>query len=120
MGKQVSFDVFAALLYSLAQKVDTRGIDLKWGISISAAFLASILACLCSQPGDMILTGSYQGTTKQSLPQIVSSIYKQHGLGGFYIGVQARLAHVASIITSQLVLYDIIKLLLGLPITGSH
>jgi hypothetical protein len=51
---------------------------------------------------------------------IIRHIYQQHGLGGFYIGLQARLAHVASIITTQLVLYDLIKMALGLPVTGAH
>lgn len=124
MGKQVSFDFFSSnfrtLSTSLLSPEQVKSFDLKWVISVSAAFFASIVACLSSQPGDMILTRSYRGTTHLSLPQIITSIYRSHGLGGFYIGLQARLAHVASIITSQLVLYDIIKLLLGLPITGSH
>ena len=34
--------------------------------------------------------------------------------------LQARIAHVALIITSQLVVYDIVKQALNLPVTGSH
>ena len=33
----------------------------------------------------------------------------KNGLSGFYVGTSARIFHVASIITTQLVLYDIIK-----------
>jgi solute carrier family 25 phosphate transporter 3 len=114
--------------------------DAKWPISVGAAFLASIVACLSSQPGDMILTATYKGAGghgghaahgsaesgaggsagSKDFSAIVAGIYRQHGLGGFYLGLQARLAHVASIITSQLVAYDLIKLALGLPVTGSH
>ncbi|RYH20684.1 hypothetical protein EON65_22715 [archaeon] len=132
MGKQVSFDIIAKQLHGAAEKL-FQGQDVKFGISLVAAFLTSIIACVASQPGDMILTATYKGghgghhgdasTTSDSpsgfLP-IIGHIYRQHGLGGFYIGLQARLAHVASIITSQLVMYDIIKMALGLPITGSH
>ena len=121
MSKQVSFDIFAVILYSLASKFkETKSLNLKWVISLTSAFLASILACLSSQPGDMILTTSYQSTTGKNVFKIINQIYTQHGLAGFFIGTQALIAHVASIITSQLVLYDIIKLALGLPITGSH
>merc|ERR1719223_2327630 len=48
MGKQVSFDLVAGLLYTLL-----------------AAFVASIFACITSQPGDMILTATYKGATDQ-------------------------------------------------------
>ena len=121
MAKQVSFDIFAVILYNLASKFkQTKDMNLKWAISLLSAFLASILACLSSQPGDMILTQSYRSTSGANVFKIINEIYKTHGLGGFFIGTGARIAHVASIITSQLVLYDIVKLLLGLPVTGSH
>jgi solute carrier family 25 phosphate transporter 3 len=133
MGKQVSFDFFAKILYALAAHFTLAANDVKWFISIGAAFLASIMACLSSQPGDMILTATYgshhgpvdpkakvNATEDKSFSSVVRSIYKKHGLGGFYLGTQARLVHVASIITTQLVLYDLIKMGLGLPVTGSH
>ena len=121
MGKQVSFDIITKILYGLVAKLSLNGMELKWIISTLSAFLASIFACLSSQPGDMILTATYKGKgLDKSFASIVKNIFHTHGLGGFYIGTSARLAHVASIITSQLVLYDIIKAALGLPITGSH
>lgn len=120
MSKQVSFDLFAALLYSVATSIPLRPADLKWVISVGAAFLASILSCLFSQPGDMVLTATFNDKTQRSFSAIVADIYRQHGIGGFFLGTKARLAHVASIITSQLVIYDIVKLALGLPATGSH
>lgn len=121
MGKQVSFDLITKILYGIVLKLSLNPTDLKWIISTLSAFLASIFACLSSQPGDMILTETYKGKgSDRSFSTIIKNIFKAHGLGGFYIGTSARLAHVASIITSQLVLYDIIKAALGLPITGSH
>ncbi len=121
MGKQVSFDIFAVMLYSIASHIDTKNMDMKWIISTGSAFLASIVACLFCQPGDMILTATYKGKgNARGFVPIVKNIYAKHGVAGFFLGVQARLAHVASIITSQLVIYDVVKMSLGLPVTGSH
>ena len=213
MGKQVSFDMFAKALYAAAAYFALSsgggssngggGVDVrtKWAISLGAAFLASIVACLSSQPGDMILTATYKGaggghshgqaaaaapasaavkltgagahatkhahshahggaaksgascavktstatvtkdangkvcklpvkdtgssnsnsdSDSRAFSAVVSDIYRKHGVGGFYLGIQARLAHVATIITSQLVIYDLLKIALGLPVTGSH
>jgi solute carrier family 25 phosphate transporter 3 len=51
---------------------------------------------------------------------VVSNIYETQGLKGFVTGISARFLHVGAIITSQLVLYDTVKQLLGLPATGAH
>jgi solute carrier family 25 (mitochondrial phosphate transporter), member 3 len=120
MSKQVSFDIFASWLYALVEMSNFTREDVKWGISLTAAFLASILACLSSQPGDMILTATYKGKSNLGVLGIVKDIYSKQGISGFFTGIQARIAHVAAIITLQLVLYDIIKIALNLPTTGSH
>jgi Mitochondrial carrier protein len=154
---------------------------LKWVVSILAAAMASVVACLMSQPGDMILTETYKshsprahsaphtaplttepttelttdpmadpttehttdmlpsGTitpetlqpatmtepessslSQQTFATVIQAIYARGGLTEFFRGLQARLVHVGMIITSQLVIYDIVKQLLGLPATGSH
>ena len=120
MSKQVSFDMFATILYSIAATAQLSASDVKWVISLTSAFFASILACLSSQPGDMILTATYRSKTGAGIGEIISEIYKKHGLSGFFIGVKARMAHIITIITSQLVMYDIIKIALKLPASGSH
>ena len=136
MGKQVSFDVLAAFFYAQAQRQARFTLaELKWTISLVSAFLASIAACISSQPGDMLLTETYSGSghghghgpaaapeavAGRGVGQIARDIYARHGLGGFFLGLQARLSHVASIITSQLVINDLVKTALGLPATGAH
>jgi solute carrier family 25 phosphate transporter 3 len=121
MAKQVSFDVFAGLLYSMLQKNEKfTPDDIKWLVSVTAAFIASIFACIFSQPGDMILTETYKGKSGQGFFGVIDSIYKKGGLSAFFTGTGARILHVSSIITSQLVIYDIVKQLLGLPATGKH
>lgn len=122
MAKQVSFDIIAGFLYSYLSKTGKGPVDdLKWIVSVISAFLASIFACISSQPGDMILTETYKGNSAAGFFGVISSIYKtKGGVNGFFTGTGARILHVSTIITSQLVIYDIVKQLLGLPATGSH
>eukprot|EP00593_Proboscia_inermis_P002960 CAMPEP_0171296408 /NCGR_PEP_ID=MMETSP0816-20121228/5063_1 /TAXON_ID=420281 /ORGANISM="Proboscia inermis, Strain CCAP1064/1" /LENGTH=333 /DNA_ID=CAMNT_0011769811 /DNA_START=24 /DNA_END=1025 /DNA_ORIENTATION=+ len=120
IGKQVSFDVVAGLLYAALAKIELSAVDFKFVISVLSAAIASVLACITSQPGDMILTKTYKTTTGKSFRNIIADIYKEGGLGGFFTGTGARIVHVGMIITSQLVIYDTVKQLLGLPATGSH
>ena len=92
----------------------------KWLVSVSAAFCASLVACILSQPGDMILTETYKGSEAGSFRKVLAALYGRGGLAEFFRGTGARIVHVGMIITSQLVIYDIVKQLLGLPATGSH
>jgi solute carrier family 25 phosphate transporter 3 len=118
-GKQVSFDEIAKVLYSIVPYPKSTATKLE--VSFAAAFLASIVACIFSQPGDAILTETYKGkgSNLTSFSKAVNRIYDRQGLKGFYSGLTARLIQVGAIITSQLVLYDYIKQALGLPATGS-
>jgi solute carrier family 25 phosphate transporter 3 len=123
-AKQVSFDVFASTLYLFAYQVNLAPMDVKTEVSIAAAFAASILACIASHPGDVILTDTYKkgeviGGRIPPLGHVVATIYKSQGISGFFTGLTARFFHVGAIITSQLVLYDYVKQLLGLPATGT-
>jgi solute carrier family 25 phosphate transporter 3 len=113
----------------------------KWAVSVVAAMIASVMACLLSQPGDVILTETYKGADvknaksknqsaapkSRGLGEVSASIYARHsdegliqGLSGFYTGLYARLVHVGMIVSSQLIIYDLVKQFLGLPATGSH
>ncbi len=121
MAKQVSFDIVAALLYGILNGKDLKAEDLKWVVSVLSAFVASIFACISSQPGDMILTETYKNSSGLGFFGVIKSIYEtKGGVSGFFTGTGARIVHVSTIITSQLVIYDIVKQLLGLPATGSH
>lgn len=130
--KQVSFDVIAAMLYTAAyNSLHLAPNNIKVEVSIVAAFLASILACIASHPGDVILTDTYKkdapgsvagnggSSTLPPFMDVISVLYKDEGINGFFTGIGARFLHVGAIITSQLVLYDFIKQLLGLPATGA-
>ena len=121
MAKQVSFDIVAGILYSFLAQGGKKAEDLKWFVSVTSAFVASLFACIFSQPGDMILTETYKGQNGSGgFIGVIKEIYKSGGIPAFFTGTGARIIHVSSIITSQLVIYDIVKQLLGLPATGSH
>lgn len=120
MAKQVSFDIVATMLYGIFAERGLKKTDIKWVVSVLAAFVASIFACISSQPGDMILTETYKGKSGSGFFGVIGNIYNSGGAPAFFTGTGARIVHVSSIITSQLVVYDIVKQLLGLPATGSH
>eukprot|EP00980_Cylindrotheca_fusiformis_P003058 scaffold713_cov131-Cylindrotheca_fusiformis.AAC.16 len=117
-GKQVSFDMLAAFFYQFFAKF--MEVVNKWFVSVAAAACASLVACILSQPGDMILTETYRAETVAPFSKAVQEIWSRGKLMEFFRGLQARILHVGMIITSQLVVYDIVKQMLGLPATGSH
>jgi len=124
IAKQVFFDCATKSFYALVATNSIKILPkdkLKLAISVSSAFLASIAACIFSQPGDMILTETFKDSKRdRNIFSVIKSIYKRDGLRGYFLGTEARIFHVAAIITSQLVVYDIVKQLLGLPATGKH
>jgi solute carrier family 25 phosphate transporter 3 len=115
MAKQVSFDIIATLLYKLLGDK-----DMQFLVSVLAAASASLFACIFSQPGDVILTETFKGKDSGSFPAVISTIWGRGGVPAFFTGTSARIVHVGMIITSQLVIYDIVKQALGLPATGAH
>eukprot|EP00527_Entomoneis_sp_CCMP2396_P009280 CAMPEP_0198138346 /NCGR_PEP_ID=MMETSP1443-20131203/1744_1 /TAXON_ID=186043 /ORGANISM="Entomoneis sp., Strain CCMP2396" /LENGTH=336 /DNA_ID=CAMNT_0043800075 /DNA_START=185 /DNA_END=1195 /DNA_ORIENTATION=- len=131
-GKQVSFDVFAIMLYKLYRDFEDKVVlnesQIKWVVSVASAFLASLVACIFSQPGDMILTETFRKPTsgvindanRRKFGNVVKRLHDEGGIPQFFTGTGARIVHVSTIITSQLVIYDIVKQMLGLPATGSH
>ena len=98
MTKQVTFDIFAGMLYTAADAYSLTGV--KFEVQVAAAFLASILSCITSHPGDVILTCTFKNGGGSSLNKVASEIFEERGLEGFVSGLSARFLHVGSIITS--------------------
>jgi solute carrier family 25 (mitochondrial phosphate transporter), member 3 len=119
LGKQVSFDEVAKYLYNAVETPFNAFTELQ--VSFTSALSASIVACVLSQPGDVILTATYKerGATPVDFCSVTEAVYDRQGIRGFYSGLTARFIQVGAIITSQLLLYDYVKLGLGLPATGS-
>lgn len=119
MAKQVSFDLWSSFLYATALKYSLSVSTVKTEVEIAAAFLASFIACVASHPGDVVLTRTYKEFTPEGSVGALKALYEENGVNAFVSGITARFFHVGAIITTQLVLYDIIKQLLGLPATGT-
>jgi len=122
LGKQVTYDDICQALYSVVPNVNDSSTKVE--VSLVAACCASVIACILSQPGDVLLTETYKdksgSSVSRSFLDVGSKIYNERGgVAGFYSGIVARLIQVGGIITSQLLLYDFIKQSLGLPATGS-
>ena len=120
--KQVSFDFCASFLYSLVATSVLSGptaSKARFGISLASAFLAAILSRVASQPGDMLLSVVNAHKGKASVNDFIRNIFAVDGIGGFFVGIKARMLHVGLIVTTQLIIYDWIKLLMGIGLTGS-
>ena len=117
-AKQVSFDVAAGAIYSA---LGAYAANLAFGVEVAAAFSASVVACIMSHPGDVLLTASYQSKENGAggFFTTVTNIYDNGGFKAFFRGLNARFIHVGFIITSQLVIYDQIKQALGLAASGA-
>jgi len=126
MGKQVSFDMFTTTLYNvMVPYAWLPQAELNLGVEAGAAFLASTIACISSHPGDVILTETYKKDSTSGLVEKkgflsnIAKIYERGGIPAFFRGISARFLHVGVIITCQLVIYDQLKQLLGLPASGA-
>jgi solute carrier family 25 phosphate transporter 3 len=127
IGKQVGFDLAsrlvraasAALLASAAGDAPERDWIARFA-PVMAALPAAVTAAVLSHPGDMVLTEYYKSSGGASVVEALRGIVSRGGAAGLFVGLRARLVHVVSIIWVQLVMYDKIKVFLGLPATGSH
>ncbi|EKX38819.1 hypothetical protein GUITHDRAFT_143999 [Guillardia theta CCMP2712] len=104
-------EVFDALPRLIEEKTPA----IKFTISTLCAMVAAIASSLASQPGDSILSEVNKGGEKT-----IADVIKSFELSDYFRGTQARLVHMMSIVTVQLVLYDIIKASVGLSATGAH
>eukprot|EP00545_Synedropsis_sp_CCMP1620_P014721 CAMPEP_0119019194 /NCGR_PEP_ID=MMETSP1176-20130426/21185_1 /TAXON_ID=265551 /ORGANISM="Synedropsis recta cf, Strain CCMP1620" /LENGTH=131 /DNA_ID=CAMNT_0006973341 /DNA_START=12 /DNA_END=407 /DNA_ORIENTATION=- len=121
ISKNVAFDFLTRASYGMMR---TGGMALTTNTKIMIPFVCalatSILATICSQPGDMLLSlvNAHEGTKRTN--DFAKDIIKgEWGLKGFFVGTKSRLLHVGIIVTSQLILYDVIKRMVGIAATGS-
>lgn len=121
--KNVSFDVFTKAAYRIAIAYGfAMNHATKFTIPLVAAVLASILSCIASQPGDMLLSlvSAHQGEQRSATAIGRDIMRSDKGIRGFFVGLNCRLYHVGIIVTLQLVLYDFLKQLCGGIATGVH
>ena len=91
-----------------------------FSVPLVAAALASVLATIASQPGDMLLSlvNAHEGEirTRDVWRNVLRS---ERGIRGLFVGFKTRLLHVGIVVTLQLLIYDYAKRLCGIAATGS-
>jgi solute carrier family 25 phosphate transporter 3 len=121
ISKNVAFDILTRMSYGAMQTwgMAVTGVT-KVLIPLVCAFITSVLSTISSQPGDMLLSlvNAHEGTKRTN--DFMRDILKgEWGIKGFFVGVKSRFLHVGIIVTTQLILYDFIKRLVGVAATGS-
>jgi len=117
--KHVSFDVITNAAYGFAVSC---GIQLdatnKLVNPIISAYFTSVLSCISSHPGDMLLSvvNAHEGDRKTR--DFAKEIWQRDGLRGLFVGIAPRFLHVGIIVTMQMLIYDMVKRLCGCGITG--
>lgn len=122
-----SFEVLTSSAYSfLAQTGLAReeALQYQFLITFTMALVSAVLSCLVSQPGDTLLSfvnksdrgGVKGGDVLLVMRDAVGSV----GMKGLFAGTKARLYHVSFFVTVQLLVYDFVKQLCGIPVTGVH
>lgn len=117
--KNVSFDIFTTALYAMmrAQSVAMTA-GMKFAVPLVSAVVASILSCITSQPGDMVLSLINAQEGEERPASIFRRIFSDSGIGGFFVGFKTRMVHVGMVVTLQLLIYDYVKRMCGIAATG--
>eukprot|EP00290_Baffinella_frigidus_P000860 CAMPEP_0180174280 /NCGR_PEP_ID=MMETSP0986-20121125/36061_1 /TAXON_ID=697907 /ORGANISM="non described non described, Strain CCMP2293" /LENGTH=341 /DNA_ID=CAMNT_0022126597 /DNA_START=114 /DNA_END=1139 /DNA_ORIENTATION=- len=113
----VSYEILTSQAYALLADQGVRpDASLKLLVSLGCSLVAATLSSLASQPGDSVLSEVNKGADGADIASILSTF----GPADYFRGTGARLVHMLSIVSTQLVLYDEIKQLVGLAATGAH
>lgn len=119
--KNVSFDIITKNAYAFLRR-QGQGLSstTMFVVPLVSAAIASVLACVSSQPGDMLLSlvNAHEDDDRRTL-DFSKDILRTRGIRGFFVGMQARIYHVGIIVTMQLLIYDFVKRLCGIAATGS-
>ena len=120
LTKNVSFDFLTKFFYSTMR---TRGMKITAGtaftVPLISAAIASVMSCISSQPGDMVLSvvNAHEGD-RRPMDMLRDIVQSDRGIGGLFVGFKTRLLHVGVIVTIQLLVYDYVKRLVGIAATG--
>jgi solute carrier family 25 (mitochondrial phosphate transporter), member 3 len=119
--KNVSFDFLTTFFYAiLRMQGAAMSAATSFTVPLVAAGIASILSCISSQPGDMLLSliNAHEGeiSTRDLLRNVMRS---KQGVRGLFVGFKTRMLHVGIIVTLQLLIYDYAKRICGIAATGS-
>jgi len=118
--KNVSFDFITTMVYNYVRSSGKQlTAQMKFIIPLTSAMAASVLSCVSSQPGDMLLSAVNAHEGDKKTRDFFREILEEDGVNGFFRGMRARFLHVGLIVTVQLLIYDFVKRLCGIAATGS-
>ena len=113
--KQVTFDVILSIAYASWIGLSDLNSQFKFMITLISAIIAGAVSAVGSQPGDTLLSLVNAHEGKKSTTDFAKEIMTREGMKGFFVGMKTRFLHVGIMVTVQLVLYDFLKRLCGLP-----
>lgn len=114
----VSYDLLTKQAYLALQAAHVHtDPSLSLAVSFACSLIAAVLSSLASQPGDSLLSELNKGGS--SFGSSPAEIAQAMAFQDFFRGTSARLVHMMAIVSTQLVIYDLVKQLVGLPATGA-
>jgi solute carrier family 25 phosphate transporter 3 len=90
------------------------------GISVLCGTLAGAASAVVSHPPDTLLSkiNAYENLEKESATTRMRKILKETGFRGIWAGIGTRIFMVGTLSASMFLIYDSVKVLVGLPTTG--
>lgn len=144
LAKQIPYTVTKLVTFDVLVRLASRAASCDWGrssgcsqqpgrgrgvaLTLCCAVAAGILSSLASQPGDSLLStlnsegrqgGEENNEVEVELPQesvarAMARIVREAGFFGLFRGTTARMMHVTSIVTMQLLIYQTVKSMVGI------
>ncbi|MBW0496383.1 hypothetical protein O181_036098 [Austropuccinia psidii MF-1] len=120
MMKFWSFEATVAKIYaSLGKPKESYNKLQQLGVSFVGGYIAGIFCAVVSHPADTMVSKLNAVGKEGSAKPTVGSIYKEIGFGGLWAGLGTRIVMIGTLTALQWLIYDYVKVVFGLPTTGS-
>jgi solute carrier family 25 phosphate transporter 3 len=88
-------------------------------VSTVAGVAAGVVSAVCSHPADTVLSRINMARKRDAAVPSIRSVINEIGFGGLWKGIGLRCAMVGTISGGMFLIYDSVKVLTGLPTTGT-
>ncbi|CAH7682615.1 mitochondrial carrier domain-containing protein [Phakopsora pachyrhizi] len=120
MMKFWSFEATVAKIYAyLGKPKDSYNKLEQLGVSFVGGYIAGVFCAVVSHPADTMVSKLNAAGKEGSAKPTVGSIYKEIGFGGLWAGLGTRIVMIGTLTALQWLIYDYVKVIAGLPTTGS-
>lgn len=120
MMKFVSFETIVEMIYDRlpGQKSD-YGKAAQTGVSFTGGYLAGILCAIVSHPADVLVSKlNANRAPGEGFGAAVARNYRDIGFMGLWNGLPVRIVMIGTLTGLQWMIYDYVKIFMGLPTTG--